>query len=299
MSIFEFQIYHKLILKSYFMKQFYLPMALFLSALCSHGQNTDLTDFSNPLNAIQRSVQGSQKATLPNIGYIKLHLNSGKKNYSTDFYFLENSTYGLDIGYDAGMPMSKTPKFSIYSKLMEGGDYADMDFAIQALPYSAIATGVSIPISVNISEGYECSIRISDSYLNPDIMVYLEDTHNKTLTLINETSYKFNTPKALNGEGRFNLRFYSNQVTLSNASHTLNNLKVFHVKDERMIAVKGLLTENTEIVLYDLQGRLVSKSILDGASAMNRVDVSTVTSGIYVVLLKNNSHQTTQKVIIR
>ena len=268
-------------------------MAASLVVICSYGQSTKTTTSSNAPN------QNPANSLVPNVGFFKLHLNSGKKNYSTDFYFNNASTKGLDIGYDAGMPMGGTPNFSIYSKLLEGREYSQVDFAIQSLPYSILLSTVSIPVSVNIDAGLECSIKISESYLSPEIKVYLEDTLTNTVTLINTSAYKFTTTTTLSGEGRFNIRFSSFRVTLSSEANVLESLKIFNLKSEKSIAIKGILTEKTDLKLYDLQGRLVSKYILDNGSSFNQLDVTNINPGIYIILLQNSTHQKTQKVMIR
>jgi hypothetical protein len=58
------------------------------------------------------------------------------------------------------------------------------------------------------------------------------------------------------------------------------------------------LLENSTLSLYDIQGRLVLTTTLDSALLQNRLDVSSINSGVYIVTVLNNGQETTKKVII-
>ena len=264
------------------MKHFYLSILSMLVAIITYGQPTK-----------------HQEAKKPNTSSFKLHLNSGSKNYSTEFYFNLKSTNGLDVGWDAAMPMGKTPDFCIYSKLLEGGKYAHLDFAIQSLHYSSITNQVVLPVSVNIKAGNNCSIRISESILTLGTRIYLEDTYTNEMTLINLDSYHFTATEDLKGEGRFFIHFNKMDKSLSTDTYSLDNLKIYPEAHERIVVVKGTLTENTKFQLVDLQGKVVRTDHLDSRSSSNRVNVATLTPGIYVAILITPTKQRTQKVVIK
>lgn len=264
------------------MKHFYLSILSMLVAIITYGQPAK-----------------HQEAKKPNTSSFKLHLNSGSKNYYTDFYFNLKSTNGLDVGWDAAMPMGGTPAFCIYSKLLEGGKYAHHDFAIQSLHYSSITNQVVIPVSVNIKAGNNCSIRISESILTLGTRIYLEDTYTNEMTLINSDSYHFTTPEDLKGEGRFYIHFNKMDKPLSTDTYSLNTLKIYTDTHARVIVVKGTLYENAKFQLIDLQGRVVRTDFFESASSSNRVNVATLTPGVYVAVLKTPTKQRAQKVIIK
>ena len=70
------------------------------------------------------------------------------------------------------------------------------------------------------------------------------------------------------------------------------------MKSSHELVVSGELLDNTMLTLYDIQGRLVLSMELDSALIQNRIDVSSINSGVYVVTLNNNSEEKTKKVII-
>jgi hypothetical protein len=63
--------------------------------------------------------------------------------------------------------------------------------------------------------------------------------------------------------------------------------------------VKGLLFEDTTFTIYDIQGRVVKTITLDGSQTVNRIDVSSVSKGIYIVSLKNGMQERIEKVVVK
>ena len=54
----------------------------------------------------------------------------------------------------------------------------------------------------------------------------------------------------------------------------------------------------TEANVFDIQGRLVLKTNLDTINTINSIDVSTLSTGVYIVKVSNDNQVKTQKVII-
>lgn len=52
-------------------------------------------------------------------------------------------------------------------------------------------------------------------------------------------------------------------------------------------------------MIHDLQGRLVTEVVLKTNNNKQSVDVSNLSTGVYVVRLKNEFQEKTQKVIIK
>jgi hypothetical protein len=230
-----------------------------------------------------------------NNAFLKLKMTNGTNNFVTDMYFNDASTLGLDPGYDAGMFGGSTPAFSIFSQLVEMNTGVNM--AIQSLPYTSLASEVTIPIGMRVTQGQQITISILDSNLPAGVEVYLEDIDANTSTLLNSSDYIFTTATNMNGIGRFYLRFTNS--TLSTTESEFDGLQIFSTSAPRELFIKGQLTSATNVSLYDIQGRLVMSSILDSASNLNKVDVSNLSSGVYVIKLNNSAQQKTQKVILK
>jgi hypothetical protein len=126
--------------------------------------------------------------------------------------------------------------------------------------------------------------------------VYLEDTLENTFTLLNTSDYTFTPSTNLSGTGRFYLRYESQLLTT--VKQPLDYLQIYTITSTKEIVVKGQLNFDTEAYLYDLHGRLVLSKDLDPSELSNIINVSTISSGVYVLKLLNNSHAKTVKVII-
>jgi hypothetical protein len=226
--------------------------------------------------------------------YLQLQLSKDGAAYDTDFYFNENSTLGLDPGYDAGVFGNFAGAFSIYSELVEENTGADM--AIQSLPFENLDTLI-IPIGIHSNAGEQITVSISQSDLASTTDVYLEDRDNNTFTLLTTSDFVITPSETLDAIGRFYLRFSAGSLSIS--ENELDNLRIFTTKTPRVLTVSGQLLEDTELKLYDIRGRLVLTEQLNDASLNNTIDVSRLQDGVYVVELNNAYQRKSQKVIIR
>lgn len=229
--------------------------------------------------------------------YLRLNAGIGTGTYHTDFYFNDNSSSGVDRGYDASVFGSVAQPTAIYSHIVDGS-YSNVDFAIQSLHTSALTSDIVVALGINVAQGLQVTLSMSQSYLPTNIGVILEDNLTGVSTVLNNNDYIFTPDSNLHGIGRFYLRF-SNGPTLSTPEIALNDLKIYTTSTPRALFVKGELNEKSTISLYDVQGRLVLSSALETASDSNQVDVSGLSSGVYVVKLNTLSQQKTQRVIIK
>lgn len=92
---------------------------------------------------------------------------------------------------------------------------------------------------------------------------------------------------------------YVQPSLLSVGDNELDNLNIYATSNPKEVVVKGQLTSETIASLYDIQGRLVSSSILDQFSTSNSIDVSALSSGIYIIKVFSKSQTKTQKLIIK
>ena len=223
---------------------------------------------------------------------LRLLAESGADNFATEFYFLENTTRGLDIGYDAAVFGTRAPEFMMYSQLVDNNVGKDM--AIQALSVDDL-NDVSIPLGLKASQGKQVTLRIANSTLPTDIEVYLEDTDNNTFTLLNNSDYTFTASQVDDGTGRFFLRVTTG--TLSALSEVGGSLQMFST--DKTLFIKGQLIADTNVNLYDVQGRHVLTAVLKAGSSNNTIDASNLIAGVYIVKLSNLKQGKTQKIILK
>ena len=199
----------------------------------------------------------------------------------------------MDPGYDASVFGGVAPDFAIYSHLVE--DNSGVDFGIQSLAYSDV-NDITIPIGINAPQGEQLSISIGESTIPSDVNIYFQDNVSNTSHLLNSSDYVFTPDSDLFGAGRFYLRFSTSTLTLED--NYLNDLQIYASISPKTIFINGQLSDKTTIVLYDLQGRSVLSEDLDQNSYSNKINVSAISSGVYIVKLKMGSIIKTQKVII-
>ncbi|MBF8149496.1 VCBS repeat-containing protein [Winogradskyella sp. F6397] len=225
--------------------------------------------------------------------YLKLNINASHTDYSTEFYFNDNASLGLDLGYDGKILGNVAPSYALYSHLVE--DNTGLPLALQALHPSDLDHTI-IPLGVNSNQGEQLTFSISETTLPSDVDVYLEDTVTNTITLLNTGNYTMTPNVALHGTGRFYLHLSSS--TLSDTSQTFDYLQIYNTTTPKTIVVEGVLQAKTTLNLYDIQGRLVLNTALDHFDVINTIDVSRLNSGVYFVKVFNANQSKTQKLII-
>jgi hypothetical protein len=226
--------------------------------------------------------------------FLKLNVSNSTKNYNTDFYFNDNASLSLDQGYDATIWNDTAPSFSLYSHLVENNSGKAM--ALQAL-HSNDLMNVTIPLGVNANNSSDIVFTISESTIPDTINVYLEDTVENTSTLLTSEDYVMTPNLALNGTGRFYLRFVANQLNVQDIE--LQTLNIFTNHSQKTIVIEGSLKQPTSFELFDIQGRMVTNSNLIQQSYRQTIDVSELSAGIYIVKLRNAVSTKTQKIILR
>ncbi|MCT4629181.1 zinc-dependent metalloprotease [Winogradskyella sp.] len=270
--------------------------AFFVKAKAGGG----LVDFTTNMRVVGSSddfIAGRFSSSTTSTAYCKINILNDNNNASTQLYFIDGKTRGLDAGYDAASYQGSASEFSIYSHLVE--ESLGLDMAIQTLNISDL-NDVVIPLGVNALATSQLTIGIDNlSTVPQNINVYLEDTQTNIFTLLNDADYVFTPNEDLNGIGRFYLRF-SSQV-LSNDTRELDDLKIYTTQNPKTLIINGILTDVTTAKLYDIQGRLVLDTSLNQNVSTNNVSLANIQSGVYIVEINNliTSTSVTKKIIIK
>lgn len=231
--------------------------------------------------------------TLSETGFVKIGLSTASQSYLTSVYFHNNASLGLDIGYDASIFGGDVSDLALYSHLVEDNDGTPM--AIQAVNSEDISN-VIIPLGVTASQDQELRFSVSDMALSNTVNIYLEDVVANTITLLNNTDYVLLPQTNISGTGRFFLRI--TEGALSITQNDFDTLDIFFIVSSKELIIKGELQENALLMLYDLQGRKVLESKLDLNVFENRIKLSFLNQGVYVVELSNQRFQKSKKVVI-
>jgi len=236
----------------------------------------------------------SGKVSEANKALAKIQLLKGNDTFNTDVYFIENQTRGLDPAYDAGAYQDNAE--GIYTHLVE--DNEGIEIAIQALDYADL-NNIIIPLGVKANSGEQITLHFDEttSTLPENINLYLEDTLENTMTLLNNCDYSITLNEDLSDTGRYFLRFSTE--TLSVSDKNLSSVQIYTPRNSKSVVIKGALTSSTHFSIYDIQGRLVLERNLDFTTNSITITLEHFTSGIYVVQIENETLNKTQKIILK
>ena len=229
------------------------------------------------------------------ISHLKLEVNSSSENYATDFYFTDNASLGLDPGYDASVFGDVAPSFAIYSQLVN--DNQGIDMAIQSVSNTDLSNNVIIPLGINANQGQQLTVSIVDTTLPENTNVYLEDNVENTFTLLNTDDYIFTPDTNLSDVGRFFLRFETE--TLSAIENELNELVIYNTISPKVLHIKGQLTDAATLYLYDIHGRTVITKQLKSNTNSQQIDISNISTGVYIAMIDSNNTSKVKKLIIQ
>ncbi|MGG8497260.1 leucine-rich repeat domain-containing protein [Tenacibaculum sp. TC6] len=228
---------------------------------------------------------------LDSLTEIALRLELKEKKQKTIIKYLDDATDGLDIGYDAGVFNADKTEVSIYTNLVAEGN--GTHFAIQCLPKDKIENSI-IPIGIEAIVGEELTIKVEANQLPIGVKVLLEDKKTNTFTdLTDETAaYTITLKEKENNKNRFYL--HTRAESLSNDEVFQTDVTILKT-EENLIQLKGLKNEG-EVYIYNMQGKLVQQSKVN--QHKNKVNIPTLAKGVYIVNLKTNDKQITQKIIL-
>ncbi len=223
-----------------------------------------------------------------------ISLNQNDLENRTRFYFLDNTTDGLDISYDAAV--IGFDNNMIYSRLLQDDEGYAID--IQALAYSEMWDKV-IPLGINALAGEEMTIGISHRTTPADLNIYLEDTEEGTMTNLLEGDFVYTPTSDLSGVGRFFIHMTAD--TMSNEEVSTSMLNAYKEVDASYITIEGLATQTNEtnVSLYNILGRKVLSTTLNNNMGTQTISTVGLSTGIYVIELESGTDRLTKKLIIK
>ena len=263
--------------------------SFFLNAKTGGGlidiKETMLTISSHNAEAVKSSIQTPK---------ITLKISDGNINKTTNIKYIEGTTTGLDVGYDAGVFNGTDNSFNVYSHLVDLS--SEVDFTLQCLPKNNYENMI-IPIGINSADGKEITFSLSASGFSADMKIFLEDKQTNTFTRLDETNsdYKISTTENLNGIGRFYLHTTNSALSL-NKNKDLENISLYLLKNSTL-RINGLNQERVRISIYSILG----KELLNTSFIPNNVkDISLpkLTTGVYLVQLQTNEGKLNKKIIL-
>ena len=222
---------------------------------------------------------------------IKLIAGSSAGRSSTIIKFIEGTTAGLDVGYDAGMFKADQP-IALYTKLVEDNG---VDFQLQCLPPTGYDKMV-IPIGIESKAAGEIVLSVETVQLDPTCKVILEDKLTHTFTDLSKNSYKATVVANTSGIGRFYL--HTSDIISSVGDQVLQGkIKAYAIRNVG-IKVIGEVGNDAVATLYNGLGKMVLSKKLD-AGNLNMIGLPNLCSGVYFLKINDNVDSQTIKVMVR
>lgn len=208
--------------------------------------------------------------------------NISKGDNCVNYFEIDGDTsYNLEVGVYINYH-----QLGVWIDWNNDGDFndeAEQQHLSQDIPdYSIVPIALTYPTTIP----YESFVRMR-------LITDLDDRY-MGLGLIDSPCYS----NILYGQSE-EYAIYVQPSILSVDENELNNLNIYTTSNPKELVVKGQLISETTASLYDVQGRLVSSSILDQFSITNSIDVSALSSGIYIIKVFSESQTKTQKLIIK
>ncbi|WP_296317126.1 T9SS type A sorting domain-containing protein [Winogradskyella sp. UBA3174] len=271
--------------------------------------NGQMTLFSAQLNAVEQSdnatqIKGKYKHVLkkrptPNpgrdINSIASFLNEalallrGSGIIETQLSFLNGGVIapGLLAG-DVGVLIFDGPSEDLQNVTLE----IDINGkTLKGTDYDLIASTGEIIL------GGDVAVNFGYTPVEGDVIPFIEATSVvgsfSNITLPTDWSIRYNYPNTGNVSFQFG-------DILNIEDNNLEDLKIYNAYDTKDVVVLGLLNSETTFELYDIMGRFILSKDLDKTTTVNRIDVSNLSIGSYIVKLKTDLNGSkTQKLIIK
>ncbi len=223
------------------------------------------------------------------MGLVRLELtvsNGNKRNFV--LAFSDNATDGYDYGFDSRTIDPQDDDMNSYLN--------EEKMVIQT--YSPISVDKVINLVFNSTGTYNYSLEILEIENIPDEQSILIKDH-LTNTEFDLRTGAYNFTSDVNGEDfdRFDIIF--NATTLDTEDFNSDEALIFVNNNEHKLYVKGLTTQDNKLNIINMLGQNIrTYGNLSSESLNNGIDVSTLSSGFYIVSLTNNDNHTIEKKVI-
>jgi hypothetical protein len=199
-----------------------------------------------------------------------------------DFFFSDESTKGLDFGYDAGK-FFMSSKSKIYTRLVE--EDKGTDFQLQALAYDDLKD-VVVPLGIT-TKSSSIKLSIKENTIDHLYRVYLEDRLKNTIVEFDDSidlNFENNSTEA----GRFYLHFTEGMIPELPTDG--DDFRIFKVSNSEL-RLMGSPETNYSAKVYDFSGRLVRE-----VNFTHRVNINEIDSrGINILTIESKDQKLTKK----
>lgn len=225
---------------------------------------------------------------------ITLTLREGTTSKTTQIKYFENTTEGLDIGYDAGVFSEDSSSLKIYTHLVANGK--GIDFGLQCLPNNNYSSMV-IPLGISSKENKTLTVSVQSLNLPSSVDVYLEDKQTNVFTNLNKEDYSFTTTENISGIGRFYIHTKS-QVLRTDAVSSIEKINMYQTETNNLRIV-GIQAGKVQMQIYNTLGKAIFNTSFIG-NGLNDVALPVhISTTVYLIKLKTEKGLITKKLILQ
>jgi hypothetical protein len=212
---------------------------------------------------------------------LEITAKSGDVRSVATIKFVDGSTPGLDVGYDAGK-FKSNPRINIFTKLVDDNG---VDFGLQCLPPTHIES-LAIPVGLDVKSAGEISFSINYSSLPGNLIPVLEDRllNIKTPFETVNNNYKTTVSESESDYGRFYVSFSST----TDLAHIQNGTFFKAWYSNNTIQIHGKMEGPATIILYDIKGRVLMQKEVRNES-QNSLSIPNFSNGIYLVKITGSN----------
>lgn len=220
------------------------------------------------------------------VNKIKLSLSSDQnESFSTIIGFLQDATVGLDRSYDAAK-LSGSTTFSLYSLLDNN------PLTIQGLPLVNEETKVNLGYSILAEGEYKISIDQFENF--KDINAVLVDHKlNKEISLSKGSTYTFVSNETEINNSRFSLILSPTDIL--NTSPIVEDISLLVKSNGMHITSTNGINSNGQVVIMDIQGRVLLDKIIPETTQESFVDFEFKTNQLYIISFHINGKSYNKK----
>ena len=222
---------------------------------------------------------------------IKILATANEQTKSTTIKLIENTSFGLDIGYDASLFDGDESSFYIFSQIADGSN-ENLDLGMQCVftLNSNEFEGIHIGLVVDGDTEVDFTFELNDWDVSN--VTYFKDLLVDSVFSISEQSiYSTVISDEESSTGRF--------IIFSDAALSEVNIEVDSIEKLQIHVASGFLyvlgaDEIVEMKLYDTFGRMLKNEKMKSSSC----NLSNLLSGVYIVSVKYKNQIINRKIIL-
>ncbi|WP_431157737.1 GEVED domain-containing protein [Winogradskyella poriferorum] len=198
--------------------------------------------------------------------------------------------FSIDTGTTNTMNVTVTAgnfhQLGVWIDWNNDGDFEDTDEQ-QHLSNDIVGSG-----TVNFDLTYPTSIPY-DSYIRMRLVTDVDDRFGG-VDLIDSACYS----SLVYGQSE-DYALYVESATLNVVDETFGHLQIYTTSGPKQLHLEGQLLTASQLNLYDINGRKISNFGLDQTSIHNVLDLSSLSIGVYIIEITDNTLSRKEKLIVR